>query len=215
MAPQLYIHRSRQYRVEPPRLGPPLIAFGLGLALTFVFGTLVTSALTGRWPGWTVDAVLPSLDHPWIRGVLIAVGTVNGFVSILIASAFGMKGWTILGHRLGWHAVMESEGPCRLVQDAPGLWGLQMELDTGVDPGVPWPLTPDRDAAATCHLFFRLDEAAAGAVSHLFSPGEALQVRWLDLLLASGGPTLLEVRSAAREEPIPAPEHADQESAAA
>jgi hypothetical protein len=51
----------------------------------------------------------------------------------------------------------------------------------------------------SCCLFFRLDEAAAGAVSHLTSPDEALVVRWLDLPLAVGGPALLEVRPPLRE----------------
>jgi len=218
MVPQLFLHRSRFYAVEPPRLSTPLLVFATGLGLTFVFGTLVTAGVTGRWPGWTTGlAALPALDHPWVRGAVLAVGAINGFLSILIASALGLKSWNVLSHRLGWHPVMESEGPCRLVQDAPDLWGLQMELDTGFDPGVPWPLTPDRRAATTtCHIFFRLDEAAAGAVSHLFSPGETLQVRWLDLPLGSGGPTLLEICAAAREMPVLAtPREAERQSAAA
>lgn len=216
MAPQLYLHRSRFYAVEPPRLGAPLFIFASGLGLTFIFGTLVTAGVTGRWPEWSAGlTALPALDHPWVRGVLLAVGAINGFLSILIASAFGLKSWNILSHRLGWHPIMESEGPCRLVQDAPDLWGLQMELDSGFDPGVPWPLTPDRKAATTCHIFFRLDEAAAGAVSHLFSPGETLQVRWLDLPIASGGPTLLEICAAAREMPVLAHREPRRQSAAA
>jgi hypothetical protein len=116
---------------------------------------------------------------------------------------------------MGWHPVLESEGPCRLVQDAPGLWGLQMEMTDGEDPGSPWPLTTRNEPAATCHLLFRLDEAAAGAVSHLFNPGDPLRVRWLDLPITSGGPTLLEICFADVEVAVAAITHDRQEELAA
>jgi hypothetical protein len=121
------------------------------------------------------------------------------FASVLVASGFGIKLFAILSHRMGWHPILESEGPCRLVQDVPGRWGLQMELSEDHEPDVAWPLAVARLSPASCCLFFRLDEAAAGAVSHLTSPDEALVVRWLDLPIAIGGPTLLEVRSPDRE----------------
>ena len=129
-----------------------------------------------------------------VRAMLILIGLTNGFASMLVASAYGLRTWTVLGHKLGWFPVLESEGPCRLVQDAPQLWGLQMELSDGEDPGAAWPLTTRHEPAPTCHLLFRLDEAAAGAISRLYSPGDVLRIRWLDLPLFSGGPSLLEIR---------------------
>ena len=197
MKPLLVLHRPRVYAVEPPRVGPPSLAFGFAVVLAFVFGTVATAALTQRYPDWMVEAGFPG--NAALRATILAVSAINGLASVLVASAYGLKTWSLVGHRLGWYRVMESEGPCRLVQVDPGLWGLQLELQEGEDPGAPWPLTSAREPAG-CGLFFRLDEAGAGAVSHLFSPNQVLQVRWLDLPIVSGGPTLLEIRSPIREE---------------
>lgn len=164
-----------------------------------LFGQAATAAMTGHFPPWMIAAGFHGDGA--VRGLLIAIGLVNGFASLLVASAYGIKAWGLIGHKLGWHPILESEGPCRLVQDGPGLWGLQMEMVTGEDPGSPWPLTTRNEPAETCHLLFRLDEAAAGAVSHLFNPGETLRVRWFDLPITSGGPTLLEIRVADVETP--------------
>jgi hypothetical protein len=197
MKPQIYVHRSRTYTLDPPRVGPPMTGFLVGLGLAFLFGAVATLALAGGIFRRQVN--LPWQGHDEVRWFVLVIGAVNCLASVLVASGYGIKLFAILSHRMGWHAVMESQGPCRLVQDAPGLWGLLMELTSGHDPGVPWPLTSEQMAPASCHLFFRLDEAAAGAISHLTSPDESLVVRWLDLPIAAGGPTLLQVRSPLRE----------------
>jgi hypothetical protein len=204
MSPQLFLHRSRVYAMQPPRLAPALFAFGLALTTTYLFGRVASAAMTNEFPRWMSGWSLQG--DPVARALLVLVGLVNGFGSLLVASAYGHRAWTILGHRLGSHPVMESEGPCRLVQDAPRLWGLQMEMIEGEDPGAPWPLTTRDEPAQTCHLLFRLDEAAAGAVSHLFNPGDVLRVRWLDLPTSAGGPTLLEIRFADVEVAVEATE---------
>jgi hypothetical protein len=173
---------------------PSLLTFLLALGSTFLFGQIMTAAMTNDYPRWMAGWGLRGDSS--VRTLLVLIGLVNGFGSLLVASAFGHRSWSVLGHRLGWYAVMESEGPCRLVQDAPRLWGLQMEMVDGEDPGSPWPLTTRDEPAETCHLLFRLDEGAAGAVSHMFNPGDLLRVRWLDLPITSGGPTLLEIRFA-------------------
>jgi hypothetical protein len=198
MRPRLYLHRSRVYALEPPGLGPPLIGFLVGLMLAILFGGAAALTQAGGLPRHAMS--LPWKGHDEVRWFVFVVGGVNCFLSVLVASGYGIRLLAILSHRMGWHPIMESEGPCRLVQDEPGLWGLQMELSSGADPGVAWPLTPARLPPVSCHLFFRLDEGAAGAVSHLTSPDESLVVRWLDLPIAFGGPTLLEVRSPVREE---------------
>ena len=74
-----------------------------------------------------------------------------------------------------------------------------MDLSEDDEPDAPWPISGPHRSPASCRLFFPLDEAAAGAVSHLTSPDEALVVRWLDLPLALGGPAVLEIRSPHRE----------------
>jgi hypothetical protein len=183
--------------MEPPRLGPQLAGFLSGLALALFFGAAATLAMSGDLPRSTVR--LPWEGHDGVRWLVLVLGAVSCFASVLAASGFGIKLFAIFSHRMGWPEILESEGPCRLVQDAPGLWGLRMELSEGRTPGAPWPCDAGQFPPTSCCLFFRLDEAAAGAVSHLTNPDEALVVRWLDLPLAVGGPALLEVRSPVRE----------------
>ena len=168
-----------------------------GLALAFSFGAAATLVLTGDLPWPAVG--LRWDGHDEVRWLALILGTASCFASVLVASGFGIKLFVILSHRMGWPAILESEGPCRLVQDAPGLWGLRMDLSQGRIPVAAWPGDAGHSSPASCCLFFRLDEAAAGAVSHLTSPDEALVVRWLDLPLAVGGPALLEVRPPLRE----------------
>jgi hypothetical protein len=196
MRPQLYLHRPSVFSIEAPRLGPQLTGFLAGLLLALAFGAAATFALSGEAPGRM--SFLRGQGYQGARWIALIVGSGSCFASVLVASGFGIKLFAILSHRMGWHPILESEGPCRLVQDAPGLWGLRMELSESPEARAPW--TPAaRPSPASCCLFFRLDEAAAGAVSHLTSPDEALTVRWLDLPLAVGGPALLEVRSPLRE----------------
>jgi hypothetical protein len=194
---QLYLHRPRLFSIEPPRLGPQLAGFLGGLALAFSFGAAATLVLTGDLP--QPAAGLPWGRHDEVRWLALILGTASCFASVLVASGFGIKLFVILSHRMGWPAILESEGPCRLVQDAPGFWGLRMDLSERRTPVEVWPCDIGHSSPAPCCLFFRLDEAAAGAVSHLTSPDEALVVRWLDLPLAVGGPAILEVRPPLRE----------------
>jgi hypothetical protein len=174
-----------------------LAGFLGGLALALFFGAAATHVLTGDLPR-------PATRLPWggrdeVRWLALILGMASCFASVLIASGFGIRLFVILSHRMGWPAILESEGPCRLVQDAPGLWGLRMDLSEGRTPGPSWPCDAGHSSVASCCLFFRLDEAAAGTVSHLTSPDETLVVRWLDLPFAAGGPTLLDVRPPLRE----------------
>ena len=168
-----------------------------GLALAFCFGAAATLALSGDLPRLAVR--LPWESRDGVRWWTLALGAVSCFASVLVASGFGIKLFALVSHRMGWPAILESEGPCRLIQDAPGLWGLRMDLSEGRTPSSPWPGDAVHVSPVPCCLFFRLDEAAAGAVSHLTSPDEALVVRWLDLPLAVGGPAILEVCSPLRE----------------
>jgi hypothetical protein len=197
MRSHLRLHRPGLFSLEPPRLGLQLAGFLGGLALAFFFGAAATHLLTGDLP--RLAARLPWGSRDDVRWLALILGTASCFASVLMASGFGIKLFVVLSHRMGWPATLESEGPCRLVQDAPGLWGLRMDLSGGRTPDAPWPSEAGHVPPASCCLFFRLDEAAAGAVSHLTSPDEALVVRWLDLPLAVGGPALLEVRPPLRE----------------
>lgn len=195
MRSQLYIHRPRLLVLEPPRLGPQVAGCLGGLAMALFFGAATTLALSGDLPQPAVR--LPWQDHSGFRWFTLLLGAASCLASVLVASGFGIKLFAIFSHRMGWPPVLESEGPCRLVQDAPGLWGLRMELSERRISSIPEPL--GHDAPSPCCLLFRLDEAGAGAVSHLTSPDESLVVRWLDLPLAVGGPALLEVRFPIRQ----------------
>jgi len=53
-------------------------------------------------------------------------------------------------------------------------------------------LFPRSEAA----LYIPLDEASAATIAHLFTAGETLRLRWLDLPAFAGVPTLLEVLEA-------------------
>jgi hypothetical protein len=202
MTPNLLLHRSPVYAFQAPRLLPPLLVFLAAVGATLGFGQVMTAAMTGHYPRWMAGLNLVGASD--VRALLVLIGLTNGFASMLVASAYGLRSWTVLGHKLGWYPVMESEGPCRLVQDAPQLWGLQMEMCGGEDPGSAWPLTTRNEPALTCHLLFRLDEAAAGAISRHSNPGDILRLRWLDLPAISGGPSLLEICSP-REEAVSVP----------
>jgi hypothetical protein len=195
MRSQLSVHRPRLLVLEPPHLGPQLAGCIGGLVLALVFGTATTLALSGNSLAPVIR--LPWDDHREVRWFTLFLGAASCLASVLVASGFGIKLFAIVSHRLGWPPVLESEGPCRLVQDASGLWGLRMELSEHRTSGASE--SYGRGAASSCCLLFRLDEAGAGAVSHLTSPDEALVVRWLDLPLAVGGPALLEVRFPIRQ----------------
>jgi hypothetical protein len=197
MRTRLYLHHPPLLSLEPPGIGPQLAGFLGGLALTFFFGAAATLALLGYPPRPTVH--LPWEGQDGVRWLTLVLGVVSCFASVLVTSGFGIKLFAILPCRMGGPAILESEGPCRLVQDAPGHWGLQMAMSESRTPAAPRTHDAGRSFPASCCLCFRLDEAAAGAVSHLTSPDEALVLRWIDLPPAVGGPTLLEVRSPLRE----------------
>jgi hypothetical protein len=196
MRPPLVLHGRSVILAGPPRPILPILGLLGGLSLAVLFGAGATLLLNGA----PLPRLLPPSwrEHTASRTVMAAIGALNCFLSVLVASGFGIRALAILSLRTGRHPVRESEGPCRLVEDAPGLWALRMTLSSGHDPGVRWPITTAAHIARDCHLLFRLDEAAAGAVSHLTDPDERLVVRWMDLPSAFGGPTLVELRSRAQ-----------------
>lgn len=199
MEPKLFLHRARLCAIDPPEVAPAAAASLLGLCLTAAFGALTVAALTGRIP--------PPLEPIWIaplRGLLprllvALVGGGNGVMSLLVAIGYGRKAAGLLGFRLGWIGVRESEGPCRLVEEGFGVWGLRLELERGSDPAADTALTQRLLGPSTPEVIFRLDEASAGSVSHMFDPGEVLRLRWCNLPSLSGGPWLLEIRSVREE----------------
>ena len=197
----LYPDRTRRYEVKPPPWVAPAIGAGLSLFLAIGFCVLAASALTNRTPIWDPLVSLPIWKAPAVRTLLALIALGNGLIAVHLAAALGSRAVSRLAHRLGWIRVYESEGPCRLINEESGLWGLELELVEGDDPGATSSPTTTRLGSdpTTCNLFFRLDEAAAGAVSRLFDPDEDLRLRWLDLPLSAGGPTLLEIRSGALE----------------
>lgn len=188
----MYLHRPRLLSLEPPGLGPQLAGCIGGLALAFFFGAATMLALSGDLP--RPEMRLPWEGHSGARWLTLVLGAAGCLASVIVASGFGIKLFTILTHRMGWPPIRESEGACRLVQDSTGRWALRMELSERRIPDAPWAHNPGSVAPTSCELLFRLDEAAAGAVSHLTNPDETLIVRWLDLPPLVGGPVLLEVR---------------------
>jgi hypothetical protein len=195
----VFLHRTDSVTMQAPRLGPPLVVATLGLGLAAAFGIMTSYALTSAYPAWLRSVPFLPLEAATFRTLTVIVGGFNGVIGVLVAVGYLSRAWSILGHRMGIHPVVHSQGPCRLVQEEPSIWGLQLCLTGGEDPGSTWSLTTQRLAGPECDIFFRLDEASAGAISRFFNPGEILTLRWLDLPLSAGGPTLLEVRTPARE----------------
>lgn len=194
-----FLHRTDSVTLPAPGIAPPLLIAGLGVLLAGAFGAMACYALTSSFPAWLAAVPFLPLEAPGFRALMVVVGGFNCAVGILVMGGYLARAWAILGHRVGLHPVMLSQGPCLLVQEEPSIWGLQLSVTTGEDPGSPWPLTTRRLDEPACEIFFRLDEAAAGTVSRLFNPGDVLTLRWLDLPISAGGPTLLEVRTPVRE----------------
>jgi hypothetical protein len=208
MGSRLSIHRADRFSLGTPGLLGPVLAAGLGAALTVAFGILSTAALTNRYPGWLRDALLFRLEAPEFRAALIVVGFFNLVVALLVALGFGNRALNLLGYRLGWVSVRETEGACLVVEEHPGVWELCLDLDAPAEEeriaavagdAVSGPRSvPLGEPGWARVLRFRMDEGAAATVCRLFNPGERLRLRWLDLPPAAGGAVLLEVRSPAR-----------------
>ncbi len=177
----------------------PVFIATLGVVLAGAFGVMALYALTASFPAWLKAVPFLPLDTPGFRTLMVIVGGFNCVMGILVMAGYLARAWSIVGHRIGLRTMMVSQGPCRLIQDEPHLWGLQLSVTDGDDPGPAWPLTSSSLPESSAEILFRLDEAAAGTVSRLFNPGDVLTLHWLDLPLAAGGPTLLEVRSPVRE----------------
>ena len=209
MQPELHLHRSRLCTIDLPGIAPAVAASLLGLCLTAGFWVLTTAALTRQIPAGLEPIWVAPMRASLPRILLAVVGMANGILSLLVTIGYSAKALSLIGHRLGWIRVRESEGPCQLVEEGFGLWGLELELEHGDNPGAPWPPTERRLDAPPRSLLFRVDEASAGLISHTFDPGEILCLRWCDLPNMAGGPCLLEIRSAepgSRALPLPAEE---------
>ena len=249
-----YVHRVRSFQFPRPTLLLPLAGAAGTLALAMVFGAAVTTSLYPQGNS-LLGSQLATWSEP-TRFVIATVAFINGLLAVLATAGFLRKAWTMLCVRLGLHPVVESEGPCQVIQDSSGRWGLEMILDQRGSHGVlrdtssSWPpalLGPatyrggdsphlgsdgrDEDAfeepqadthwltggtdcwlppessrglhdVCSYRLLFPLDEAAVARVSRTFDPMEPLEIRWLDLPDSAGGPTLLSIQAAAREEAV-------------
>ncbi len=207
-----FMHESRRLELSPPSPWTAGAAAVACLALAALFATATATGLRGQAPPWGAGAEIASLPF---RVLLASIGLACGCSAIVLAAAYLDRMRNLLRLRLRFIPIVESEGPCRLVQEAPDRWGLELSLDSNRTDqarellsasgasAYPWEPGP-----AHCRLFFRLDEADAARLSRLFDPDEELHLQWADLPLHSGGPTLLGVRTPVREVQIPSLRHA-------
>jgi hypothetical protein len=201
-----FVHESRKFELDAPSPWTALLAGALGGALAVVFAGTAAVGLQGSIPPWGSGGIeIASLS---LRVLCASTGLICGVAAIVLAAAYYKRAENLLRLRLRMIPILESEGPCRLVQEAPHRWGLELSLDplhtahpahaliaeTRGSRGHPWEPGP-----AHCRLFFRLDEAEVAALSRIFHPDEELRLRWADLPLHSGGPTLLRVQTTVRE----------------
>jgi len=186
------LEASRFCRVADPGIKGPFAIMCAGLAGAVAFGSLGANLL-GHTPSLP-PRVLSALDDPGIAILAVGVCFLDFLLAALITAGYARRCLGLAAHRLGWSQVRESEGSCRLVEDIGGRWALEMDVlegDGSSHESMPR-LFPRSEAA----LYIPLDEASAATIAHLFTAGETLRLRWLDLPAFAGGPTLLEVLEA-------------------
>jgi len=204
-----FVHESRGLTLSAPSPWTACAAAIACLLLAVLFATATAIGLRGQAPPWGSGHELANLP---LRVLLAAVGLACGCSAVVLAAAYLDRMGNLLRLRLRLIPVVESEGPCRLVQEGPDRWGLELALDGDdgaatarhvIEEALGTPRHPWEPGPAHCRLFFRLDEADVARLSRIFHPDEELRLQWADLPLHSGGPTLLGVRTAAEEVQIP------------
>lgn len=191
MGGQIFVHRVHRYELDRPHAGPRFASAALLLAYAVFFALLGGIGWSAEAPAFVSTSPIPM----GLRVLLVVFGTLHAIHGTVLAVEQLQRGWAILGQRIGAFPVIESAGPCRLVQDGDH-WDLRLALSQA-------PLWSELDAEAErSGLYFPLDEAEVAKIARIFDPGEEVAVRWVDLPPAFGGPTLLALRTAAREERI-------------
>jgi hypothetical protein len=192
--------------MEPPRALPPALVSVLGLALALLFGRMTSWTMTQEYPLWLERVMGNALHTGWFRLLAWGISASTSVCALLVLAGYARRTWAVFAYRVGLHPVIESEGPCRLVQDPQMGWGLALLAGSAagypaisIFPGGSAALPADPLAQATI-LFFRLDESTAARMSRLYHPMEVLRLRWCDFPGSAGGPILLEARG--EEEPV-------------
>jgi hypothetical protein len=181
---------------ESPRSGPSVVAALLGLALGTAFCRLAAASINPGEIWWSRSwAGLPLT--PWApRMLLFTVSLWNGVLGVLVAVAYFGRAWSVLGLRLGWNQVRESEGPCFLTEGEAGVWTLVLPLTTaGLARRTCLLPAQSGSAEPEYELAFDLEEGDAGAVRNLFTTGEVLRLRWCDLSSGGDRPILLRIQA--------------------
>ena len=203
------MHESRGLTLGAPSPWTACAAAVACLLLALLFATATAIGLRGQAPPWGSGHEIANIPF---RVLLAAIGLACGCSAIVLTAAYLDRMGNLLKLRLRLIPVMESEGPCRLVQEGPDRWGLELALDGNdsasparhvIEEALGAPRYPWEPGPAHCRLFFRLDEADVARLSRIFDPDEELRLQWADLPLHSGGPTLLGVRTAAKEVQMP------------
>jgi hypothetical protein len=204
-----FVHESRGLTLSAPSPWTACAAAIACLLLALLFATATAIGLRGQAPPWGSGHEIANIPF---RVLLGAIGLACGCSAIVLTAAYLDRMGNLLKLRLRLIPVMESEGPCRLVQEGPDRWGLELALDRNddgsparhvIEEALETPRYPWEPGPAHCRLFFRLDEADVARLSRIFDPDEELRLQWADLPLHSGGPTLLGVRTPAKEVQMP------------
>ncbi|MEZ4648470.1 MAG: hypothetical protein R3E97_06695 [Candidatus Eisenbacteria bacterium] len=184
-----FVHRSHTYDLGIPSAGPRFASAGLFVGYALAAAALAAVGWSGAAPSWISATPLPT----GIRLVLLALGGIHALHGVVLASEQIQRGWALLGQHAGAFTVLESAGPCRLIQNGKE-WDLHLALTEA-------PIWSELDEGRERDgLYFRLDESDVAEIARLFDPGEEVAIRWVDLPEPLGGPTLLGLRTALREE---------------
>ena len=199
---QRFVHRAHRYDLECPQTAPRFLWAALFITYGLLSAGIAAIGWSGQAPEWLAANPLPT----GLRVVLLALGTILALHGTILAAEQIQRGWAVLGQRAGAFPVIETAGPCRLIQ-AGAHWDLHLALTDA-------PLWSELDESPERNgLYFSLEEDDVARIARIFDPGEEVAVRWVDLPAGIGGPTLLSLRTAAREELLaPLPETGTEDS---
>jgi len=163
------------YQLNVPSIWP---ALGQGAAILLVgvgFAALAAQAL-GTAGGSAIRLAWAALC--FLGGLFAVVTAANRF----------RHATSILSYWTGSGPLRESTGSCRLQQRTDGIWGMQLSFGETTAAEL---AAPAHSAVTDPTLFFRLDEAEVAELTRVLDPEQTVNVRWMDLPDAVGGPLLL------------------------
>ncbi len=186
-----FVHRSHSYRMDLPSPWGPLGKATAAAAYALAFALLCSVGCTGSAPSWLAATPIPTA----LRIVLVGLGAIHAAHGALLFADQVRRGLSLTRQKSGAFPTIESAGTCRILQEE-GHWTLELAL---IGP-TQW--TELGQISESTGLLFTLEEADVARIARLFDPGEEVAIEWIDFPESAGGPTLVGIRTSAREERV-------------